>query len=95
MKGALSRYARVKLAQRPSSGVARVGKRFFAGCFLSDIEGQKVGLMHDAFAANFQNIGHFAVETKRNGADRADIGRHVFALNAVAASGGFCQDAFS
>ena len=50
--------------------------------------------MHDAFAANFQNIGHFAVETKRNGADRADIGRHVFALNAVAASGGFCQDAF-
>ena len=51
--------------------------------------------MHDAFAANFQNIGHFAVEPQRNGADRADIGRHVFALNAVAASGGFRQDAFS
>lgn len=50
--------------------------------------------MHDAFAANFQNIGHFAVEPQRNGADRADIGRHVFALNAVAASGGFRQDAF-
>ena len=50
--------------------------------------------MHDAFASNFQNIGHFAVEPQRNGADRADIGRHVFALNAVAASGGFCQDAF-
>ena len=94
VKGTLSRYARVQLAQRSGSGVARVGKRFFAGCFLSGIEGQKVGLMHDAFAANFQNIGHFAVETKRNGADRADIGRHVFALNAVAASGGFCQDAF-
>ena len=82
----LGGHRAVKLAQGACGRIAGIDKGLLAEGFLRVVQSQKVGLVHDHFAAHFQNRrGDFGVKRERNRADRAGVGSDVFAVFAVAA----------
>ena len=89
MQTALGRHLRIELAQRTGCRISGICKGLFARFELTAVECFEVVAVHDDFAAHFKHLGDaFGIEAQRNRANRADIGRHVFADGAVAAGRG-------
>ena len=80
---------RLLLLERSGGGVARVGEELFAVGLALGVEAVERGVGHQHFAADLEQFGPpFAAQPQRHGAHRADVGRHVVALDAVAAREG-------
>ena len=78
MQFTLGGNPRIQLAQTARSRVARIGKQLLAGGLLSLVQGQKVGLQHQHFAAHFDQFRHLiALQTQR------DIGDGFYVLGDV------------
>ena len=60
LKRPLRSYTRVLLAQRTSSGIARIGKEFRIRSALSLIECLKISAAHIDLAAHFEDIRRIA-----------------------------------
>ena len=92
---AFRRRRRVKLAQRPGGGIARIREQRFAGLLALFVQFSEIGLVHIDFAAHFEPRrkwkGGFAIgveflrEAQRNCFHGFQILRHVFSGHAVAA----------
>ena len=76
----------ILLAQRSGSGVARIGKAFFAFGVLFLVQAFKVGTQHQHFATHIHARGG-AVDGQRNRTHRAQVLRDIFADCAIAARG--------
>ena len=78
--------ARVFLAQAAGRGVARVREQPIARLTLSPVELRERRQRHEHLAAHLQPSGRRSAEQPlRDGADRGEVGRHVFTGHAVAA----------
>ena len=84
-------HARILLPQRPRRRIPRVGEDLIAALLLRCIERGKVLFRHINFAANFEQVGHFAAQHLRNIGNVRDIRRHVLAHLPVTASRGADQ----
>ena len=86
-------------ADRTSGGVARIGVALGADGVLLLVHGVEGFAGHDRFAANLEGTGdagffqEFYIDPERDGADGADVRRHVFTGGAVAAGDGANQRA--
>ena len=82
------------LLERAGRGVAGVGEEGLAGRFAFGVEAVERGVGHQDLAADFEEVGPVvALQPQGHRADRADVGRHVVALRAVAARHGPQQPA--
>ena len=76
----LRRYARILLAERAGSGIARIGEQLAPGLFLRCIERREIGFAHINFATNFKDIRDIlASQSLRNSGDMGDIGSDILA----------------
>ena len=78
---------RIELAQAAGCGITRIGKHFLAGGLLPLVQGQKIGLQHQHFAAHFDQSGNLAaVQPQGDVGDGFHILGNVFTRFAVATS---------
>ena len=84
----LRRHAGVDLAQRTRRRIARIGVDHLSRLRLPFVQLGEIGAVHVDFAARFQDGGRFALQFVRNFGNRAHIGRHILALEPVAARRG-------
>ena len=80
----LGGHARIELAQRAGSEVARIGVDRLAGGGLARVQRGEVGVAHVDFAARLEDLGR-ALEPLRDRFDHAHVRGHVLAFVAVAA----------
>ena len=82
-------HRRGLLLERAGRRVARIGQQRFARRLAFGVEPVERDVGHEHFAADFEQLGPpLALQPQRYGADGADVGRHVVALDAVAARRG-------
>ena len=62
-------------------------RKLVAGRRLGFVQAQEIGLVHEHFAADFDQAGRLAVQPFRQGLQCAQIRCHVLAFGAVAAGG--------
>jgi len=78
----------VELLEGAGGGVAGVDEELFAGGFTLFVEFEEVGIGHEDFATDFEEVGGGVWEGEGDGADGADILGDIVAYGAVATSEG-------
>ena len=89
VQSAPGHHGRRLLLERPGGGVAGVGEELLAVGLALGVEAVERGVGHQDLAADFEEVGPVrAPQAQGHRAHGADIGRHVVALDAVAAGHG-------
>ena len=86
-QAALCHQRRIEVSHRPRRGVARVLEERLPLLLALDVHPLEGRARQVNLAADFDPPGDRLLQAQRNGADRPDVGRDLFAAHAVAARG--------